>query len=143
LHDLTLKCFLLVSSAQVTAGSALGVVSLGQDSLMSTTYTGPAYAAGGFTGSNGMGMQQQQGEGLPGTFNGMVMQQQGAMGMNGGMMNGMGMGGAALPGQQVMGAEQGQVGAKATSGAAAAAAGVRLVAASVLAALACMLVLVF
>jgi hypothetical protein len=114
---------------QVTAGSALGVVSLGQDSLMSTTYTGPAFAPGGFAGTNGMTMQQQQqqgGEMLPGSFNGMGMQQQqpGAMGMgmNGGMMNGMGMGGAAVPGQQVIGAEQGQVNTKATSGATASAA---------------------
>lgn len=133
---------------QVTAGSAMGIVSLGQDSLMSTTITGTAYAAGGYTGSSssssmGLGMQpqqQQQGEALPGTYNGMGMQkqqQQGAMGtgMNGGMMNGMGMGGAAMPGQQVMGTEQGQVPAKTTSGAAAVAAGVRLVAPSVLAGL--------
>jgi hypothetical protein len=130
---------------QVTAGSALGVVSLGQDSLMSTTYTGPAYALGGFTSSNGMAMQQQQqqqgGEMLPGSLNGMAMQQQQpggmGMGMNGGMMNGMGMGNAAMPGQQVMGAEQGQVSAKATSGAAAAAVG-----ASVLAGLAFVLALI-
>jgi hypothetical protein len=128
---------------QVTAGSALGVVSLGQDSLMSTTYTGPAFAAGSFTGSSGMGMQQQQGEALHGTYNGMGMQQQqGAMGMgmNGGMMNGMGMGGASLPGQQVMAAEQGQVSAKATSGAGAA--GMRVGAASVLAGLAFVLFLI-
>jgi hypothetical protein len=127
--DLWLHHLLHVVRPQVTAGSALGVVSLGQDSLMSTTFSGPAFAAGGFTGSNGMAMQQQQGSGemLPGAFNGMGMQQQqqpGAMGMgmNGGMMNGMGMGGAAMPGQQVIGAEQGQVSAQATSGAAAAAA---------------------
>jgi hypothetical protein len=129
---------------QVTAGSALGVVSLGQDSLMSTTYTGPAFAPGGFAGTNGMTMQQQQqgGEMLPGSFSGMAMQHQqpGAMGMgmNGGMMNGIGMGGAAMPGQQVIGAEQGQVNTKATSGATAAAAAVGV---SVLAGLAVVLAL--
>ncbi|WIA40598.1 hypothetical protein OEZ86_013938 [Tetradesmus obliquus] len=142
-RETQIDCNLLYN---VTAGSAMGIVSLGQDSLMSTTITGTAYAAGGYTGSSssmGLGMQpqqQQQGEALPGTYNGMGMQQQqqqGAMGMgmNGGMMIGMGMGGAAMPGQQVMGAEQGQVPAKTTSGAAAVAAGVRLVAASVLAGL--------
>lgn len=142
-RETQIDCNLLYN---VTAGSAMGIVSLGQDSLMSTTITGTAYAAGGYTGSSsssmGLGMQQQQqGEALPGTYNGMGMQQQqqqqGAMGMvmNGGMMNGMGMGGAAMPGQQVMGAEQGQVPAKASSGAAAVAAGVRLVAASALAGL--------
>jgi hypothetical protein len=132
---------------QVTAGSALGVVSLGQDSLMSTTYTGPAFAPGGFAGTNGMTMQQQQqgGEMLPGSFSGMAMQQQqqpGAMGMgmNGGMMNGIGMGGAAIPGQQVIGAEQGQVNTKATSGATAAAAAAA-VGVSVLAGLAVVLAL--
>lgn len=144
-RETQIDCNLLYN---VTAGSAMGIVSLGQDSLMSTTITGTAYAAGGYTGSSssssmGLGMQpqqQQQGEALPGTYNGMGMQQQqqqGAMGtgMNGGMMNGMGMGGAAMPGQQVMGTEQGQVPAKTTSGAAAVAAGVRLVAPSVLAGL--------
>lgn len=56
--------------SQVTAGTALGVVSMGQDSLMSTTYTGPASTAatteagpvqnGG--SSNGLGAMQQQGQ---------------------------------------------------------------------------------
>ncbi|KAF6253865.1 hypothetical protein COO60DRAFT_384683 [Scenedesmus sp. NREL 46B-D3] len=141
-RETQLDCNLLYN---VTAGSALGVVSLGQDSLMSTTYTAPPSAAGDYMGSNGMVMQQQQGEALPGTINsfGTTQQQQDAMGtsMNSGMINGMGMAGVAVPGQRVVGDEQGQVAAKAMSGAAAAAASVKLVGASALAGLVMVLML--
>lgn len=92
-HKLLLFC-----SLQVTAGSVLGIVSTGQDSLMSTTYTGPALPATTTeaaeasqqtgTYSNGMGQMQQQGRtGMQnGMMTGVQQQQQGTIGMQNGQM---------------------------------------------------------
>jgi len=61
-----------VLHAQVTGGSALGIVSTGTDSLMATTVTGPAVAGGGYSGAalpgqqNGvMGPQAESGNQQP------------------------------------------------------------------------------